>query len=198
MDERKAVERLKQGDLAGMEHLVQTHQVRAARAAYLITRDEALAADVVQQAFLHAVECIAQFDGSRPFGPWFLRIVTNAALKAAVKAAREVPLEEDWDAAGEREADTPPQQRMASAQLQASENQREPEAQVEEGEQRWALWLALGQLSPEDRAALVQRYYLELSEAEMAREMQVAVGTVKWRLHQARRRLRRQMERGKG
>ncbi len=197
MDEREAVERLKQGDLAGMEHLVRYHQVRAARAAYLITRDQALAADVVQQAFLRAVECISQFDDSRPFGPWFLRIVTNAALKTAVKATREVSLEDEWDA-GERVEDAPPRQRIVSADLRASENQREPESQVEDGEQRRALWDALGRLSPEDRAALVQRYFLELSEAEMAREMQVAVGTVKWRLHQTRKRLRRQMERGKG
>lgn len=182
MDEREAVERLKQGNLAGMEYLVRAHQVRAARAAYLITRDDILAGDIVQQSFLKAVECIAQFNSSRPFGPWFLRIVTNAALKVAVKAAREVPFPGDGDR----------MQATGSAQPGA----REPEAQVEDGEQRRALWSAMGRLSPQDRAALVRRYYLELSEAEMAREMQVTVGTVKWRLNQARKRLRQQMERG--
>jgi RNA polymerase sigma-70 factor (ECF subfamily) len=73
---------------------------------------------------------------------------------------------------------------------------RETEAQVEDSELRQNLWQALGRLSVKDRAALVQRYYLDLSETQMARDMQVTTGTVKWRLHQARKRLRQQLERG--
>ena len=37
---------------------------------------------------------------------------------------------------------------------------------------------------------IVQRYYLEMSEAEMAQKLDVAPGTIKWLLHTARRRLR--------
>ena len=53
-----------------------------------------------------------------------------------------------------------------------------------------ALWAALGGLSPSARAAIVLRYYLDLSEAEMAARLGVPPGTVKSRLHAARRRLR--------
>lgn len=184
MEEREAVERLKQGNLVGMEYLVRAHQLRAVRAAYLITRDDAMAKDIVQQSFLRAVECIGQFDASRPFAPWFLRIVTNAAVKAAVQAAREVPLDEPRGVDAETLAE----------QLPADDPG--PEAQLEDGEMRQALWSALGHLSPEDRAALVMRYYLGLSETDMAQAMHVAAGTVKWRLHQARKRLRRWLEGG--
>ena len=56
MDERRSIERLKEGDPGGLEVLVKTHQVRAVRAAYLICRDRSLAEDVVQSAFVKAYE----------------------------------------------------------------------------------------------------------------------------------------------
>jgi RNA polymerase sigma-70 factor (ECF subfamily) len=49
---------------------------------------------------------------------------------------------------------------------------------------------ALQQLSPRQRLAIIQRYYLEMSEAEMSQEMGVAPGTIKWLLNAARQRLR--------
>ena len=58
-------------------------------------------------------------------------------------------------------------------------------------ETRAAVWVALGQLAPDQRAAVVLRYYLDLSEPEIAAFQAVPAGTVKWRLHAARRRLRR-------
>jgi RNA polymerase sigma-70 factor (ECF subfamily) len=49
---------------------------------------------------------------------------------------------------------------------------------------------ALSQLSPRQRAAIVQRYYLDMSEREMALSLGAAPGTVKWLLNAARARLR--------
>ena len=49
---------------------------------------------------------------------------------------------------------------------------------------------ALCKLSPQQRAAVVQRYYLGLSEREMSAELGCAPGTVKWHLNSARQRLK--------
>ncbi|MGB7872888.1 MAG: sigma factor-like helix-turn-helix DNA-binding protein [Anaerolineales bacterium] len=49
---------------------------------------------------------------------------------------------------------------------------------------------SLSKLSPRQRAVIVQRYYLEMSEQEMAQALEVAPGTIKWLLHAARARLR--------
>jgi RNA polymerase sigma-70 factor (ECF subfamily) len=49
---------------------------------------------------------------------------------------------------------------------------------------------AVQALPPDQRAAIVLRYYLDLSEAEMAERLDCPPGTVKWRLHAARQRLR--------
>lgn len=169
MEEQEAVERLKRGDIGGLEALVRAHQVRAVRTATLITQDRALAEDIVQTAFLRAYERIGQFDAGRPFGPWFTRSVVNDAIKAARRRGRQVPLEH-----GLTLADPTPG----------------PAAQAESADVRDAVQAALVQLPPGQWAAIVLRYYLDYSEADMADALNVPPGTIKWRLHQARKKLK--------
>jgi RNA polymerase sigma-70 factor (ECF subfamily) len=69
MEEAEAIAQLRQGDVRGLDALVRGHQVQAVRTAYLITRDRALAEDIVQAAFVRGYERIEQFDTGRPFGP---------------------------------------------------------------------------------------------------------------------------------
>jgi RNA polymerase sigma factor (sigma-70 family) len=64
------------------------------------------------------------------------------------------------------------------------------EEQVASIEIQNQIWEAMQKLSPRQRAVIVQRYYLEMSEKEMALESGTAMGTVKWLLHAARERLR--------
>jgi RNA polymerase sigma factor (sigma-70 family) len=105
MDDQTAITHLKQGDLDGLESLVEGYQARAVHAAYLICCDRALAEDVAQAAFVKAAERIQQFDETRPFAPWFFRIVVNDALKAAQRQMRILPLEDDPEDAASRLAD---------------------------------------------------------------------------------------------
>jgi len=178
MEEQEAIARLKRGDIGGLEGLVRKYQVRAVRTAYLVVGDRALAEDIVQAAFLRAYERIGQFDAGRPFGPWFLRSVVNDAVKAAARRQRQVPLE------------TSPQGEETSPADLLADPDPGPADLVEAAEIRQAVWAALGQLPPSQRATIVLRYYLDLSEAEMADELACPPGTVKWRLHAARKRLR--------
>jgi RNA polymerase sigma-70 factor (ECF subfamily) len=178
MEERQAIARLQRGDIGGLELLVRRYQVRAVRAAYLIVRDRHLAEDTVQAAFIRAYERIHQFDPARPFGPWFLRSVVNDAIKAAGRRERLVPLESLVDDREDTLGDL------------LTDPDLGPEGLAEQGESREAIWAALGELSPAQRAVIVQRYYLDLSEAEMAGALDCPPGTVKWRLHAARTRLR--------
>ncbi len=178
MNEAQAIERLKQGDIGGLEPLVNQYYVRAVRAAFLVTRDKSLAEDVVQNAFIRAYERIDQFDPERSFGPWFLRSVVNEAINTISRDRRNISLE--YIAPGQEEK---------LVELIADPHPG-PDQFWDEVELRQKVWEALGQLSPPQRAAIVQRYYLGLSETEMADREQCAPGTVKWRLHSARQRLR--------
>src|SRR4028119_534361 len=88
MDERAAVDRLKRGDVGGLEMLVDRYHTRATRAAYLVVRDRALAEGVAQGAFVRAFERIGTFDAGRPFGPWFMKLVLNEAIAVARRRER--------------------------------------------------------------------------------------------------------------
>ncbi len=64
-----------------------------------------------------------------------------------------------------------------------------PEDLAEEEETRRKVWEALAELPPTQRATVVQRYYLGMSEREMAEEGAWPPGTIKWRLHAAKKSL---------
>lgn len=177
MEEQEAIARLKQGDIRGLEVLVRKYQLQATRTAYLITRDRALAEEIVQSAFLRAYERIGQFDAGRPFGPWFLRSVLNEAIKCAGRSNQLVSLEDGED------------EEQMSLSDSLADPAPGPEELAEEAEMRQIVWEALGKLPPKQRAVIVMRYYLGLSEAEMGKYLGCPSGTVKWRLHAARKRL---------
>jgi RNA polymerase sigma-70 factor (ECF subfamily) len=186
MDEQQAIQRLKNGDIGGLEFLVACHQVRAVRTAYLITRDLGLAEDIVQDSFLQAFRAMRGFDATRPFEPWFMRSVVNASVKMMQRSARQVPLS-GTSQVGE-EADE-------SLLAELAARVESVESQVESIEVQNQIWDAMQKLSPRQRAVVVQRYFLEMSEKEMAEEAGTAAGTVKWMLNAARERLRGLLER---
>ena len=175
MREAEAIARLKRGDISGLEGLVAVYQVQAVRAAYLVTRDLGLAEDVVQSAFLRAYERIGQYDTARPFAPWFLRSVINDAIKVSTRG-RHVSLDELMPLEG--------------TLLRSYSEGLDLGSIIVEAETNDAIWEALGKLPPQQRAVLVLRYYLDLGEAEMSARLDVPAGTVKSRLHAARKHLR--------
>ena len=177
MDEQQAINLLKRGDLKGLDVLVPLYYTRAVKTAYLIVQDRDEAEDIVQNAFLHACEKISQLAADR-FGPWFLRSVVNASIKAARRQKRQVSLSAQVGEAPQALEDL-----LVDRQLS-------PEAQVETSELSQAVWRALQALSPGQRAAVVMKYYLEMSEAELTGEFNQPVSTVKWRLYTARQKLR--------
>ncbi len=174
MDEQEAIRQLKSGDIGGLETLVNLYQVKAVRTAFLITREVTLAEDAVQEAFLQVYRSILRFDQDRPFAPWFMRSVINAAVKTAQKSSRRASIKFDPD----------------DSWLEGLPAEGEPvEGQVESSEFQRQLWEAMQNLSPRQRAAIVQRYFLDMSEKEIAAELKAAPGTVKWLLHAARKNL---------
>jgi RNA polymerase sigma-70 factor, ECF subfamily len=176
IEEQEAVLRLKGGDIGGLEPLVRAYHAHAVRCALLVVQDQALALDVTQAAFVKAYEHIDQFDAQRSFGPWFLKSVLRDAMKAATRRERTSPLEAPAD--------------DELSQLDVPDIQPGPDTLWEQREMAQTVLAALAKLPPAERAAIVQRYYLELSEAEMAKASGSPKGTVKWRLHTARQKLR--------
>jgi RNA polymerase sigma-70 factor, ECF subfamily len=178
MEDQIAISHLKQGALNSLEHLVNRYQAQAVHAAYLIVYDRALAEDVAQMAFVKVAERVHQFDKERPFAPWFFRIVVNDAIKVASKQKRTVSLEEQLDESATQLAkwliDPAPQ----------------PEQVLEYKETHQNILKAIQSLPPEQRAVIVMRYFLDMSEADLSASMDRPTSTIKWWLREARKRLR--------
>jgi RNA polymerase sigma-70 factor (ECF subfamily) len=177
MDESQAITLLKHGDLLGLEMLVQLYYVQAVRASYLIIQDNSQAEDIVQAAFLNASTKIRQLTGDK-FGPWFLRSVINASIKIAEKQKRLVSL----DAEEEEEA-----QRLTKWLIDPNPDIEE---MTETEEFRQNVWNAIGKLTASQRASIVLKYFLDMSEAEMAEKFKLPQSTIKSRLYTARKILR--------
>jgi RNA polymerase sigma-70 factor (ECF subfamily) len=186
MEDQNAISRLKQGDLNGLEILVNRYQARAVHSAYLIVFDRYLAEDIVQNAFVKVAERIHQFDDERPFAPWFFRIVINDALKCAKKQKRNVSLEKQMD--------------EHSLQLAKwlSEPNPQPEQWVEEMEIRENILKAIQSLPSGQRSVIVMRYYLEMSLAEMSTKTERPLSTIKWWMRDALNRLRSSISTAQG
>ncbi len=174
MDEKQAIALLKHGDMDALEVLVHIYQLKAVRTACLIVGDRALAEDIVQSAFIRAGEKIEQFDPQRPFGPWFLRSVVNDAIKIAKRQKRLVSLDAD-ESEGEFDLTDPAPM---------------PDELIETQQTSQAIWKALDRLPPNQRSAIVLRYYLGMSEDEMVVMMNSPAGTIKYWLYTARQRLK--------
>jgi len=174
--EQKALIVLRGGDVAGLDTLVRIHQVRAIRTAYNITGNKQMSEDIVADAFLKVYDQIGQFDMRRPFGPWFYRIVVTNALKVLRQTRREA-FTDNGD--------------IFFQQIDSSPS---PEMEVMRQETQLLLRDTIWALPPSQRAAVVLRYYLDMDERTIARTLGCALGTVKWRLHAARGRLRHSLE----
>ncbi len=175
MPDCEDIHRLKNGDIGGLEPLIARYQVKAVRTAYFIVHDEQLAEDIVQDTFIRIYQRIRGFDETRLFEPYLMRSVINLALNAVEQRSQTVALDQDGD-----------EHHLESLLSEASS----VESQVEFSQLRIEIQEALFKLPPRQRAVIVQRYYLDMSEGEMATALDAARGTIKWWLHTARARLR--------
>jgi RNA polymerase sigma-70 factor (ECF subfamily) len=184
-EEIEAIALLKRGDVRGLEVLVRKYQLEAVRIANAITKDLGLAEEIVQEAFLRVYQRIDQYDDARPFRAWFLRIIVNDALKSVTHQNRLI----SWDSAGEFDGSD------LGAILSESSLWFEQEEFSYTHENAQALQDMLNNLTPEHRAVLELKYYLDMSDEEIAMTVDIPLGTVKSRLHVAKLNLRSMLER---
>lgn len=163
------VERTLAGDLGAFERLVERHRGVVYRVAARIVGDDD-AEDVAQDAFLRAFHRLSRFRRESPFRAWLLRITHNAALDALARRQTE-----RTDDAGDEEA--------------IGVGARTPADELEASERRERLLAKLRLIAPAHRVVLVLRDLEGLSYEEIANVTGSPLGSVKGRLHRARREL---------
>jgi RNA polymerase sigma-70 factor, ECF subfamily len=168
-EERQWLTRIRQGDREAYGLLVARHLDRALALAIRLLHHREDAEDLVQDAFLAALEHIDAFDDTRPFWPWFSRILVNRGLDVA--AARAVRVTEPLpDEVFDRHQD--PARAAERAEILA----------------RFRHELAL---LPPRRKLVMQLFELDgYSVAEISTLLEASPATVRWHLHAARRQLR--------
>jgi RNA polymerase sigma-70 factor, ECF subfamily len=173
--DEQLLRRARAGDTGAFERLVTRHSDVVFRvAARIVGEDDA--ADVAQDSFLRAFHRLAAFRGEAPFRTWLLRIAHNSALDALARRRRERPLD-DLDPEAEAY--------MAEREQQIGL----PAQRLEVKERKERLETKLRLLSPAHRAVLVLRELEGLTYEEIAEVTDSPLGSVKGRLHRARREL---------
>ena len=187
--DRALVERVQARDTAAFEALYARYRARVARHLVRIVRDRAAADDLAQDVFLRVWTHAERWEGRGAPAAWLLRIATNVALNhlRSVRRRRQRPLKIATVSADPEDDSLVPAWMIDTAALG-------PDAVLEQAEQYERLWRLVDHLSEEKREVLRLIHEEEMDIAGAADELGISEGTVKSRLHFARKRLAREWE----
>jgi RNA polymerase sigma-70 factor (ECF subfamily) len=161
------------------EVLVHRYTSRVYHRAYAMLRDEDLAFDMAQMAWIKAWQRLEQFAGQSLFSTWMTRVTINVCLDYLRKSKRwrfdqslEAMQEIDSHAEGKLPVvDVDPLERLELEEKQALVDQ------------------ALKSLSDEHRSVILMHTYEHMTYKEIADAMECSIGTVMSRLYYARKRM---------
>jgi RNA polymerase sigma-70 factor (ECF subfamily) len=187
--EAQFLERLRAGEAAAFNRLVEERHADIYALLYRLTEDAEEARDLTQETFLQAFRHLAGFRGDADLRTWLYRIAVNQARNRwrwwkRRRRDRTVSL----DAPAGESSDAP-----LSAGLPCRDGE-DPEQQALARERERALFSALRTLSRPYREVIVLRDIEGLSYEEVALALEINVGTVKSRLSRGRNELRRRLE----
>ena len=170
------VEQARAGDRGAYGELVERFRPTVYGLALARLRNAAEAEELTQDVFLHGMRKLPQLRDVACFAGWLRQITVRMAINRLTRRG-------------------PVQGVEPEVLEQAEASGRVPLDALIGDEQKAELYRGLERLKPMDRATLVAFYLRGRSLKQMSREFETPVGTIKRRLHVARARLKRQMER---
>jgi RNA polymerase sigma-70 factor (ECF subfamily) len=177
--------RLVEQALAGSQDAYRTLVDRHSRAVLTLVsrmvRDQGVAEELAQDAFVKAFAALWSFDPSYKFSNWVLRIAHNVAIDH-LRRARPAVVSIDDDSSGRDLADVLADGREPSAFDLAVRRAFRDDLEA-----------ALARLRPEFRRLVVMRYLEDMSYEDIAEVVGLPLGTVKSHLHRARAALGRHL-----
>ena len=169
------VDRAKRGDSNAFDELVRKYRPRVYALALHLTGQASDADDITQDAFLKAYHKLPEFAGRSEFFTWIYRITLHRALNAKrdQNRRRTVPFDDP---------------RLVAAV--AADAQGDPERAVQLRDRYRALLEAFDRLSPLLQTTVVLTTLQGLNYKEAAVVLETTEGTIAWRIHEARRKMR--------
>ncbi|HLY25287.1 MAG TPA: sigma-70 family RNA polymerase sigma factor [Aggregatilineales bacterium] len=171
--DRLWVDKALHGDQAAFGELVRAHQNAVYNLAYRMLGERGEAEDAAQETFLRAYAHLDRYDAERPFRTWLLSIASNHCIDRLRKRRLT------WLSLDEP---LPPNAALNSHEV-------EPEDAVILNERGALIQDMLTELPPDYRAAVVLRYWYDLSYLEIAQTLDTTESAVKSRLFRARQAL---------
>jgi len=168
-DERLWIARARRGDDEAFSRLVEAYQRPVFSVCYRMLGDAAEAEDAAQETFIRAYTRIESYDPSRKFSSWLLAIASHYCIDLLRR--RRFGLV-SWD-------DLPPWRWLPDLDPQPEEVALRHEAQRQVQE-------LLNKLPPDYKAAVILRYWHELSYEEIAEALGSTLPAIKSRLFRAR------------
>ena len=173
MDDAECVKRAQRGDVDTFEVLVRRHEKAIFNLAYRLLGNYDEAAEVTQDVFLSAFKSIHQFRGEANFSTWLYRIGLNHAStrRKSLNSTqrRQLPLDGT--------------EMITNGTIDPAKN-------LEDKETQHRVQQALNSLDAEDARIILLRDLQDIPYDDVAEILDIPVGTVKSRLHRARKALR--------
>jgi RNA polymerase sigma-70 factor, ECF subfamily len=183
------IERLKRGDAAAFEILVNERSGEIYGLLYRLTENVEEARDLTQETFLRAFQSIGHFRGESDLRTWIYRIAINQARNRWRwwrRRRREATVSLDAPEIGGGH--------LGLVSTLKAHTVRDPEQDTLLSERERALKKALSSLKRVYREAVVLRDIEGFAYEEIATALDISVGTVKSRLARGRQELRRKLE----
>jgi RNA polymerase sigma-70 factor (ECF subfamily) len=177
--EQELIRACQAGAPGAFRRLVEQYERRVYGVAYGIVHDRELARDVAQEAFLRVFRALDTFDLSRPFYTWLYHIVVNLSIDALRKKRHDQPA--DLEAAGG-----------------LADHRASPEDAVQRSELQERVRRVLDRLPVPFRVALTLRDLRGFTAPEIAAMVGSTPVTIRWRIHEARKRFKELWERETG
>lgn len=173
--------------LCDFDRIIREHHRCAFRFAYRMTGNREDAEDLTQDAFLRAYRARDRYDGARPFDRWLYRIIANLFVDRLRTRPRTVPLSLDLSAGSGRTQET---------YAEIADEDADPSRLVLRDIVDEELQRALNALPMAFRQTVLLTDVEGLSYEDAADVLDCAVGTVRSRLHRARRLMRTHLSAG--
>ena len=179
IDEKSLIERASSGDPEAFNRLMANHERRMYAVALRMCANREDAQDCLQEAMLRVYRAIGGFKGESSFSTWLYRITMNTCLdelrrrKNKQSASLDDLLDEGWAPSDERGS---------------------PERHALRAEAARVLHQAIRELPDDMRAAVVLRDIQGCAYEEIARALDINVGTIKSRISRGREKLREKLK----
>ena len=180
----RLIERVRAGNIAAFDELVNKYKQRIFAIVYNMTSNREDAADLTQDCFIKAFRSLDRFKGRSHFFTWLYRIAVNATLSHLKRNRyRRFFSFENLHEEG-----------ISPDLVEALSSKMQTERPVMLGELQEKLNEALQSLSPKHRTVVVLFEIEGLSHEEISEIVQTSVGTVRSRLHYAKRELQASLQ----